>query len=138
MILDGRIDRIIEIDRKENQWGVVDFKKGKGFDPVKYEKDEQVKQVVSYQLLVYQALIERNDLGKAMVAAYYSVEDGKYRFLYEQKDAKKQELCRIELDRMLERILSEVQRGDYAATPGDKACRQCSFRALCRRRYSAP
>ena len=138
VILDGRIDRIIEIDRKENQWGVVDFKKGKGFDPVKYEKDEQVKQAVSYQLLVYQALIERNDLGKAMVAAYYSVEDGKYRFLYERKDAKKQELCRIELDKMLERILSEVQRGDFAATPGDKACRQCSFRALCRRRYSTP
>ncbi len=71
----------------------------------------------SISLLVYQALIERNDLGKAMVAAYYSLEDGKYRFLYEQKDAKKQELCRIELDRMLERILSEVQRGDFAATP---------------------
>ena len=136
VILDGRIDRIIGIDPKKKEWGVIDFKKGKAFDPVKYKNDEQVEHVEFYQLLVYQALIERNDIGKAMVAAYYSVEDGKYKFLYEQKDAKKQELCRIELDRMLERILSEVQRGDYAATPGDKACKQCSFRALCRRRYS--
>ncbi|NLZ76352.1 MAG: PD-(D/E)XK nuclease family protein, partial [Spirochaetales bacterium] len=136
VVLDGRIDRIIEMGPME--WGVVDFKKGEGFNPVKFEHDEHVEHVVSYQLLVYQALIERNDLGNVVAAAYYFVEDGKYRFLYEQKDAKKQELCRIELDGMLDRILSAVRRGDFAATPGDKACSRCSFRALCRRRYSAP
>lgn len=133
VILDGRIDRIIGIDPKKKDWGVIDFKKGSVDVPVVGRDDMRVS---SYQLLVYQALIERNDLGKAVVAAYYSVAEGKYKFLYKQDGHEAQELCREALDRMLDTMLRAAGQGDFGVTQDNKVCDGCSFRALCRRRYS--
>ena len=81
--LHGRIDRIIEIDPEKKEWGVIDFKKGK--TEANIMKDDRI---ASYQLLVYQALIERSALGKAVLAAYYSVKEGRYRFLYKTDELK--------------------------------------------------
>ena len=134
--LRGRIDRIIEMGRKqEDSWGVIDFKKGSVAAPVAGGDDMGVS---SYQLLVYQALIERNDLGKVVLAAYYSVAEGKYVFLYKQDEHEAQELCREALDRMLDTMLSAAEQGDFGVTQDTAVCDGCSFRALCRRRYSVP
>lgn len=129
--LHGRIDRIIEIDPEKKEWGVIDFKKGK--TEANIMKDDRI---ASYQLLVYQALIERSALGKAVLAAYYSVKEGRYRFLYKTDEAERQEFFRIALNAVLDRIRLAAKEGAFAATPGDKTCKQCSYRALCRRRYS--
>ncbi|MFA5699500.1 MAG: PD-(D/E)XK nuclease family protein [Sphaerochaeta sp.] len=127
--LRGRIDRMIELG--EGSWAVVDFKKGGAVTPI--TKDNTIN---SYQLLTYQALVEESGMGKAEVVAYYSVKDGKYKFLYKAEEAERQEFCRIALENVLGAIKLAVQEGTFEATPSDSACRNCPLRALCRRRYS--
>ena len=127
--LRGRIDRIVEMGEK--QVGVIDFKKGGAVAPI--TKD---KKITSYQLLTYQALIENSEFGTAVLAAYYSVKDGKYKFLYKADETETQEFCRIALEAILNQIKEAVKTGTFGVTPSDKACSNCPFRALCRRRYS--
>ncbi|MDX9916342.1 MAG: PD-(D/E)XK nuclease family protein [Sphaerochaeta sp.] len=130
MYLNGRIDRIVECE--PGRLGVIDYKKGK---PPMKKIDERPK---SYQLPLYQRLIEAKGDQACTIAAYYSVKEGKYFTLWEGEGSEEADLARDVLTWRLATLLEAVDDGRLMATPSQTSCTDCMYRPLCRRRYATP
>jgi len=130
LYLNGRIDRIVE--RGPGRLAVIDYKKGK---PPMKKIDDKVK---SYQLPLYQRLIEAEEGQWCTSASYYSVKEGRYFPLWDGAESEEATLSRDVLDWRLDTLGTAVDRGELMATPSPKSCEGCEYRPLCRRRYLAP
>lgn len=130
LYLNGQIDRIVERSRGEHV--VIDYKKG----DLPMKKMSERPQ--SYQLPLYQRLIEAGGEALCAKAAYYSVKDGRYVALWDRADSEEASLSRDVLLWRLDTLSQAVDNGELMATPSQKSCKGCEYRPLCRRRYLAP
>ncbi len=130
LYLNGRIDRIVE--RERGRLGVIDYKKGA---PPMKRIEERIK---SYQLPLYQRLIEVRDGRWCANASYYSVKEGKYFSLWDDEGSEEASLSREVLTWRLSTLSQAVDGGELMATPSQKSCDGCAYRPLCRRRYATP
>ena len=131
LLLTGRIDRVVSLDGAAHKHlAVIDYKKGSvTFKNIK-------KGIQSYQLLLYQALLEGIRQAKVEVACYYSIKDGKYYSLWEGADSQEALVCKEALQEQLETLVKKIENGELEATPSKDHCMECAYRALCRRRYA--
>jgi len=130
LYLNGRIDRIVE--RAGGEHGVIDYKKGA---PPMRKMSERPQ---SYQLSLYQRLVEAEGGAVCTSASYYSVKEGRYFPLWDGAESEEATLSRDVLDWRLDTLGTAVDRGELMATPSPKSCEGCEYRPLCRRRYLAP
>jgi RecB family exonuclease len=133
VVLNGRIDRIVDLDPPQgSRVGVVDFKKGEA------PMTQLTREPKSYQLPLYQRLVEgARDLVCAN-ASYYSIKEGRYRSLWESEDAQEALYASEALDQRIASLAAAVEEGRLAATPSQESCSGCPYRMLCRRRYATP
>ena len=130
LYLNGRIDRIVE--REKGRLGVIDYKKGA---PPMKKIEERMK---SYQLPLYQRLIEERAGQWCVNASYYSVKEGKYFSLWDDEGSEEASRSREVLAWRLSTLSEAVDAGELMATPSQKSCDGCAYRPLCRRRYATP
>ncbi len=130
LYLNGRIDRIVE--RERDRLGVIDYKKGA--PPMKKIEDR----VKSYQLPLYQRLIEATEGRWCTNASYYSVKEGRYFSLWDDEESEEAIFSRELLNWRLSTLSQAVDGGELMATPSQKSCDGCAYRPLCRRRSATP
>lgn len=130
LYLNGQIDRIVERSRATHV--VIDYKKGA---PPMRKMSERPQ---SYQLPLYQRLIEAGGEVVCTGAAYYSVKEGRYFTLWDGEESEEANLARDVLTWRLCTLAQAVDHGELMATPSQKSCEGCEYRPLCRRRYQAP
>ncbi|AEC02639.1 hypothetical protein Spico_1435 [Parasphaerochaeta coccoides DSM 17374] len=135
---------------------VVDYKKGnlKNLRPGDYRKEGGPP---SFQLPVYRRLVASQLAARTALAAYYSVKDGSYSIIWDEKGdgqpvdgssavnaaAKATNIAGDEralvekldgeLEKMLEKMVRDISAGRFAASP---AADSRVFRSVTRRRYA--
>ena len=131
LLLTGRIDRVIRLTNDDPKGlAVIDYKKGS------VEFKQLKNGIKSYQLLLYQALLEKTTDEKVANASYYSIKDGRYYSLWEDAESEEAHFCRDALDEKLQILVQDLAVGNLSATPSKDHCKECVYRALCRRRYA--
>ena len=131
LYLHGRIDRIICLDPPDGKrYAVIDYKKGEApMTKLKTPLD-------SYQLPLYRNLVEEVLDAHTSVAAYYSVKEGRYRYLWTDENSEEALLGDELLSVRLSSLAESVDAGQFMATPSKKHCSGCDYRSLCRRRFA--
>ncbi len=130
-LLLGIIDRVAT---KEEMVGVVDYKKGTA--PT---KGKSVDEISTFQLPVYAKLLaSQGELHKVDRAAFYSFSNGRYSFVWKEKEGDWRDTLLIALDNKISEIISDLKGGTIGATPTEEACRLCDYRQVCRRRFALP
>ena len=113
----GYIDTVLE--DPNGQIYLLDYKKGEG--------------KATYQLVLYQRLFKEENPDKEVKDCFfYSMRD---RTFHGFKPAD-WDLQQQKLDSDIELTLSGYRRGDWIATPSKDACKGCSERSICRRRFN--
>lgn len=155
----GKIDRIILLDASltdtkhmkdsagatdvshasGRDFAVIDYKKGNldGLRAGDYRKKDEPP---SFQLPVYRRLVAGQLSARTAVAAYYSVKDGRYSIIWDERgDGPSAEEAHAlaekldgELEKILARMVGDVSAGRFAAS----ATADSSFRSVTRRRYA--
>jgi hypothetical protein len=135
--LSGKIDRFIHTDG-ENGYAVIDYKKGAVpiASGIKFLQQVESGGLDSYQFPIYRRLIMKNFGWNAQTAAYYSIRDGKFIFLWDE-GCTADFLEKIDklLDKQIAFMVDSVQKGDFRAQPSKKSCTECEYRQVCRLRY---
>lgn len=132
--IDGLIDRIVTL---ENQgFAIIDYKKNKATVKEKSFRSGIIEtgELKSYQFPCYRALMNNNDMD-AKSAAYYGFNDGQYEFVFQNDD---EFLIKIDeiFNNVIKNMLLSIKGGDFKTTPSRDNCENCSFRQICRKRYS--
>jgi RecB family exonuclease len=133
--LTGKIDRISRVDGRV---GLVDYKKRR------LPRGAEIfgEEASSFQVPFYLYLLEK--LGRNPEwAAYYSIEDRKYRFLFHpdrpKTDAGPEEVRQAlaGLEERIRRTIEGIREGDFrpADRPEPAACLYCPLRGLCRSKF---
>lgn len=137
--LSGRIDRVV--DMGDGTMAVIDYKKSKAplsISATARNKPESLpEKFTTLQLPLYRALIEQS-LGKDVSwAGYYVIQDGKYVAIWSNGDDPAKEAGSKRLENELQAFRDALRHRSFPATPSDDACKQCAYRPVCRRRFSA-
>jgi len=140
--LNGKFDRIIRLEGE--RYALIDYKKGT--PPITSEKTFMSslaeKDLSSYQFPLYRRLIDVAQGKKAMRAAYFSIKDGKFHFLWNVDEAteemQKQTLDQIDtlLDEKIKNMVKSIHTGDFQTTKNPQHCINCDYRRVCRLRYN--
>lgn len=127
LVLEGKIDRVVKM--ADGSYAVIDYKSGK-----KVPMKPGSKEFTTLQLPLYDYLLEKK--GKEVSrAGYYSLEEGKYLFIWDESHPRKDE-GRAMLDITLEDFSSHLASGNYETSEDSDHCQNCIYRPICRRRYS--
>ena len=132
--LDGFIDRIVTL---ENQgYAIIDYKKNKAIVKEKSFKSgiEEYGVLQSYQFPCYRVLMNKNNMDVTS-AAYYGFNDGKYEFVFQNDDDFLTKMDDI-FNSVVKSMLLSIKSGNFKTTPSKQNCEGCSFRQICRKRYS--
>ena len=112
----GYIDRI---DKKDEQYLVIDYKSGKVTNPKDAEK------LTDFQMSIYQKLLDKPS-SKIDFAYIKILEDGKLEYLIEQEAKEQKLLEHIEYIKSLESIVP-------TRCESLQNCRYCPYQLLCHR-----
>ena len=115
----GRIDRVDQTPDKGLE--IVDYKTGKAKEKLTAEDKEQL---LIYQIAA-QTLTDYKNLGPVnTLTFYYLNENIKTSFLGNEKEIDK-------LMSGIEKIISEINKRNFVATPSEFTCGHCDFRDIC-------
>ena len=118
-LVNGRIDRIDK--QLDGSLEIIDYKTGSAKETL---TSEDKQQLIIYQIAA-QSLSEYNHIGPVGKLTFYYVNDNiKTSFLGENKDIEK-------LKGKLINVITQIQGGDFAATPGKHVCAYCDFKEIC-------
>lgn len=114
----GFVDTVIR-DAEGNIF-LLDYKKGSGD--------------ATYQLVLYKRLYELKPPYGTEVSDcfFYSMRDSKYKGIQPSAWVEQEQ----KLDHDIEAVRSGYSTGNWNATPGKEACRNCEERGICRRRFN--
>lgn len=132
--IDGLIDRIISLE--DQGYVLIDYKKNKATIKEKAFRlgIEETGELKSYQFPCYRALMSKNGMD-AKSAAYYGFNDGKYEFVFQEDDEFLKKIDDI-FNKVVEEMLLSIKSGKFKTTPSKDNCEGCSYRQICRKRYS--
>lgn len=132
--INGLIDRIVTLE--DQGYAIIDYKKNKATVKQKSFKSgiEETGELKSYQFPCYRALMNNNNMD-AKSAAYYGFNDGKYEFVFQDDDNFLIKIDEI-FNNVLKSMLQSIKSGNFKTTPSKDNCEGCSFRQICRKRYS--
>lgn len=130
----GRADCVLVND--SGDFAVIDFKKNGD----NYYKATDLSQT-SLQLAIYARMIEANEkYGRIPVrGAYYSVEDGKFLYVWpftEVSSRSKQgypyDVIAEDCDKRVKAVSDMIENSSFDPTPSEESCKFCKFGILCR------
>ncbi|MHC1693143.1 MAG: PD-(D/E)XK nuclease family protein [Sphaerochaetaceae bacterium] len=138
-MLEGRIDRVLQNTGNGEAGGlaVVDYKKN--YKEAASTYLDPAKSKPSVQLPVYARLLQaQTPYGSPQVAsaAFYDIAKGEYRFVWDDGSPEKAQMLLGYLEEQLDRMVASISMGDFQALPSKEHCSMCSFRQICRRRYT--
>ncbi len=142
IVIEGRVDRVSKLDSGKEA-AVIDYKKNNRVSVSSFGPDSE--HPGSYQLPLYTYLLEHLDAGtiKVTQALYYDVTKDTYvRILPGVSKGVTVDRDRFDqvIDKMLEEIetmVRRIRRADVRIAHGrSSACGLCSFRDICRGRFS--
>ncbi len=112
----GYVDTVIE--DAEGRTYLIDYKKGNA--------------PVTYQLILYRQLYEKEKLDDVEDVFFYSMKDSRFNGFSPDK----WEEFSLKLEEDYERTVEGYREGNWKATPGKDNCTNCLERGVCRRRYN--
>jgi hypothetical protein len=132
--IDGLIDRIVTLE--EQGYAIIDYKKSNATIKEKAFRQgiEETGELKSYQFPCYRVLMNNNDMD-AKKAAYYGFNDGKYEFVFQDDEDFLLKIDEI-FSNVVKEMLLDIKNGNFKTTPSKSNCAGCSYRQICRKRYS--
>ncbi len=141
--LEGRVDRVSRQD-PGRATAIIDYKKKNRVRATSFTEDSAYPG--SYQLPLYTYLLEKEDPGstEVMHALYYDITKGRYDSILPGLSRKKVVVDRDRFDQVIEQMLEEIERmadqiqhADLTLTDVPIAnCKACTYRNICRGRFS--
>lgn len=129
----GAVDRVINLGGGD--YAIVDYKKGSATIKGKaFAKGIEDKSLHSYQFPCYKRLMEKNGF-KVTKAAYFGLKDKKYEIIWENDELLMKAVDDV-FNEVIHSIIEKISQGDFRATPSKENCASCSYRQVCRKRYS--
>ncbi len=134
--LNGKIDRVVNLGN--GTYAIVDYKTGHtpiGSTWYKKAYEEKRSSFPDYQFPCYKKLLAKQNMNVSN-ACYYSSLKGSYLDMW--KEGFPENLADIDFtfDYVMKEMLIHILNGEFMATPSDDNCQNCSYRQVCRKRYS--